>query len=108
MTPINGAATRTDDIDLREFHAWLGRATAQQKTAAIYWLLRDQLGPRFEQEFGVYDPDDFLYAYIISPGQREAFRFLENPGLLEELERAALEPMVPLSEIHRELGLNVD
>ena len=111
MELANQAANRTADcagIDVSEFRAWLARATPEQKDAAIYWLLRERFDPRANQQLDVYDDDEFLFACVISPGQREAFRYLEHPEILKELEQASREEMIPISEVHRELGLNVD
>lgn len=111
MTTKNGAnaaPANRSTFDVEQFRTSLSQATAEQKQLALYWLLRDLCGPRMEQEHEVYDRDEFLYACVISPGQREVFRLLENPARAEELRQAALEPMTPISEIHRELGLADD
>ena len=101
----NAPPTNRSTFDVEQFRSSLNHATAEQKQLALYWLLRDCCGSRIEQEYEVYDPDEFQFACVISPGQREAFRLLENPARAEKLRQAALEPMTPISEIHRELGL---
>src|ERR1043166_2796827 len=111
MEPTHGVASRAEsaaEVNLGDFPTWMRRATSAQKNAALYALLHDQLGPRVDQEFGVYDPDEFLYAVVISPGQREAFRYLETPGLLDELRCAALVPTIPIDVVHQELRIAED
>ena len=109
MELANQVANRSADctgIDVSEFQAWLTRATPEQKDAAIYWLLRERFDPRANQQLDVYDDDEFLFACVISPGQREAFRYLEHPEILEEIEQARLEPGVPLRDVLKDLGVD--
>ncbi|MCI0682219.1 MAG: hypothetical protein L0Y71_08955 [Gemmataceae bacterium] len=103
----NTTAANHTTFDVEQFRTSLRQATADQKQLVLYWLLRDLCGPRMEQEYGVYDPDEFLYAHVISPGQREGYRLLENPALAEELRRETTEPGVPIRDVLKGLGVQL-
>ncbi len=66
-------------------------------------LLRSLLGEKVERELGVFDPDGFLYACIMSPGRREALRLLEDPERARRLDDDTQET-VPLREVLEQLG----
>jgi hypothetical protein len=107
MQPDNGEMNRRQPpaaADLREFQAWLSRASADQKTAAAYQLLHDMLGDKPDQEMGIYNPDEEIYLYVLPPQLREDLRFAANPDLERELEKSAAEPMAPLAEVLRQFG----
>lgn len=103
-TPVESVA-----FDVDAFKANLANCTTEQKRLALYWLLHDMLGDQPDREVGVFDPDEFLYIWLVPGGIREALRYLEHPELLEELERASKEPGIPLEEarrqIYKELGI---
>lgn len=107
VQPNNAAPNgppRRAAADLREFQAWLSRANAEQKTAAVYQLLHNLLGDQPDQEIGVYNPDEEVYLYLLPPRLRAELRFAANPELERELEKSAVEPMAPLDEVLRQYG----
>ena len=101
VPPLDGG-----EFDAMPFAQLLASGTEDQRRHAIFLLLRSLLGNRADREAGVYDREGFLYAYIMPVGQRERLRFLEDPGLLERLEKAAREEeRFPMREVMEELRL---
>jgi hypothetical protein len=97
-------------LDVEAFKASFASLSTKQKSLVIYWLLRDLLGAQPTQETGVFDPDDFLYLWLVPAGNREALRYLEHPELREHLEQARTERGVPIEEareqILKEIGVS--
>ena len=101
---VHATEDRTASEEADAFVVQFARFSAEQKRVALYWLLRDQLGDRPDQESDVCDPEGFLYVHLVPPGLRERLRLLEHPELEEQLKASAAEPTFSLQQIREEMG----
>jgi hypothetical protein len=104
----NGSSVAQDaraGWDAKACKAFFAALTPAEKQLAVYWLLKDLVGDRPDRESGIYDPEGFLYLWLVPPGLREYFRLLEHPELEEHLQRVSTEPAVPLQQFREELGI---
>lgn len=107
-TSVKAAANPTILVDTNVLLAQCANWSAEQKRLAVYWLLRDLLGVRPEQESDVCDPEGFLYLHLVPPGLRAHFRMLEHPELEEQLQKISCEPTFSLQQIREEIAREIE